>query len=99
MFVIESTQHESSNGCYLKFITPEFPLGLWTGLDSAKKFDTEDEANDYLTTLIIAWSADHCDKLTRLAESYSHNSYKRKRLVELNEEHVAWLKGFIVQEK
>lgn len=43
-WIIEDTQHKA----YLKFITGDFPTGLWSGYQSARKYESlEDAEKDF----------------------------------------------------
>ena len=52
---------------WLKFITPAFPVGLWTGNKSARKFETEQEGQAYLAKLTDALLVEYKARQENLA--------------------------------
>lgn len=67
---------KNRDGVYLKFITPNWPTGLWSGESSARSFDTEPEALEYLERLKLAVCKEALEKAERVLCAPWVSSYK-----------------------
>jgi len=77
--MIRYSIRDKSNDSWLKFITPAFPVGLWAGQQSAKTFETLDEAEAYLTKLSQAVADEAVRDMKRLLDGPLHDKYKVTR--------------------
>jgi hypothetical protein len=70
---------DRSNKCWLKFITPDYPTGLWAGAESARTFDTKEAADHYLTKLTDAIAAEAFRDMGRLLDGPLDMTHKVTR--------------------